>query len=1043
MEQVFSWVGAEDNQYDFAADLTLEPITLRIALRSDRPDLPAPGLVVTACCHEIAGQADCVPLNATLSVSKATAEADRWRKEADKAKKEAEQARIRGDLAQAKNADAKAEDAEARAKDAETRTDVRVELPAVPVHVLADKEIKREVDDRFIVTLSPTGGCDIPVCAVEVRRTHCRVGSALLQYNDETQGGDAHQKAIRSQRRAALRWWGWNRCEEILGLKRITLGRSGSDVTVYRPRLSPPPITDPLIVGEPPLPVWEHSWGTTLLVKTSKAQGQSDEWDRYRHLVADRLQPFMARCDELINAQPVGDDVPQERLATMIGTFLGSDFLRTESLEAVVRAAESPERIESIVGQVFRTLGPWYAGSERAPLWRWAKMFSLPTDAAPKSHDRIKLFPFRRDGRLQAMDLWDDTKADKLEPQEGTREYFTRPLSWDVPFIKAEHLKDHVVGLKKTPVDPPPEDHVDEWVGGKQFGLLRRLLKNVNLRYSLIHGDLHGGNVLVDVDNVWLLDWGRVAVGPTLFDFTKMEVYLRLNCLKPTASAESVDQPAACFEALLLDHFLATEGSLEPAAELAESLGTSPQRLLAVARGINAIRQAALPYGGERPDRLEYLTVLYLTVFQTLTYANAAEAVQFRMLMALCWLLEDTLSRMMGGEPYKREQAPVEAEHLLRPQWLAAPGAPQRVLYAMDRPDGARALPALAGTRGVLQGEWHHLDVFDHTLLVLAYMEELLAQPVAAMLDPLSLDNRVRETLARQGIRLLPFLETVSETATPVADWVKDLAQQIEEPLTAYLNRDGSLQNLVKWATLLHDVGKTGTRLLNTGKGPKVQFIGHEAYGAQLVRGFLQRRFPDEKDQTASPECLFIENLILFHHRHHTYHDEDHYGNPNRWGRLKDAAEAGRVDERERTDLKLVYDQKATGAIRDFPWLILLGFADMLACRGAGRKTPIQRAAEIDIALLAVFFRAPVILHRQTMETHLKDALTGLGESVGLRGKEIALMNGRLSERFFAETCPPGATAAPGGIPTADDVRRWAEEYATGRTSHDPPRAAG
>jgi serine/threonine protein kinase/Tfp pilus assembly protein PilF len=49
---------------------------------------------------------------------------------------------------------------------------------------------------------------------------------------------------------------------------------------------------------------------------------------------------------------------------------------------------------------------------------------------------------------------------------------------------------------------------------------------------SIIHGDLHLRNVLVDQDGrPWLIDFGRVREGHTLFDFIKLETYLRLDVL--------------------------------------------------------------------------------------------------------------------------------------------------------------------------------------------------------------------------------------------------------------------------------------------------------------------------------------------------------------------------------------------------------------------------------------------------------------------------------------------------------------------------------
>jgi hypothetical protein len=57
---------------------------------------------------------------------------------------------------------------------------------------------------------------------------------------------------------------------------------------------------------------------------------------------------------------------------------------------------------------------------------------------------------------------------------------------------------------------------------------LGRLLdQEVSCNWSLIHGDLHGRNVLVGAQGQpFYIDFARTGYGPTLFDFIKFEVYL-------------------------------------------------------------------------------------------------------------------------------------------------------------------------------------------------------------------------------------------------------------------------------------------------------------------------------------------------------------------------------------------------------------------------------------------------------------------------------------------------------------------------------------
>jgi putative nucleotidyltransferase with HDIG domain len=105
-------------------------------------------------------------------------------------------------------------------------------------------------------------------------------------------------------------------------------------------------------------------------------------------------------------------------------------------------------------------------------------------------------------------------------------------------------------------------------------------------------------------------------------------------------------------------------------------------------------------------------------------------------------------------------------------------------------------LPELAALRGVEQNEFHHTDVYEHTLEVL--------DAVAAL-------ERNRAFLGDQAADLLA------------------------EPLADELTRGGAM----RFAALLHDAAKPQTR----GVRPdgRVTFIGHDEQGAELARDVLRR----------------------------------------------------------------------------------------------------------------------------------------------------------------------------------------------------------
>ena len=255
------------------------------------------------------------------------------------------------------------------------------------------------------------------------------------------------------------------------------------------------------------------------------------------------------------------------------------------------------------------------------------------------------------------------------------------------------------------------------------------------------------------------------------------------------------------------------------------------------------------------------------------------------------------------------------------------------------------------------------------------------------------------------------------------------MSEQIRADLNDYVA--SSDRTPVKWAALLHDVGKTGTRMVNTKPPEKVQFLGHEAFGANLVLPLLERLFPDSRD-----ERRLVRQLIERHHSHHKYVDDSHYGNPKNWASLQKAIQTGDVPESEKKTLGPIYrlpdpmrPDYPEDTIASFPWLILLGFADGMACRGASVKAPRQRVAEIDLALLILSFQGAQFRHREAMSAALMPLLKGIGDELKVTGPQIAQIKVKLTERFLAETCPPGSTSPPGALPTREDVIRWGQEY--------------
>jgi len=143
----------------------------------------------------------------------------------------------------------------------------------------------------------------------------------------------------------------------------------------------------------------------------------------------------------------------------------------------------------------------------------------------------------------------------------------------------------------------------------------------------------------------------------------------------------------------------------------------------------------------------------------------------------------------------------------------------------------ARFWPEVAALEGVTQTAPHRLDVWEHTLLTVTRLEQLLAVWRGAG------DAEAGQLLApldRFGPALRAHLDA------PMAD-----------------RRPRSL--LLKLAALLHDVGKPASR--RTDEAGRVRFLGHEASGSELAFELATRlRF-------SAAEAALMRTIVQHHMR--------------------------------------------------------------------------------------------------------------------------------------------------------------------------------
>ncbi len=129
-------------------------------------------------------------------------------------------------------------------------------------------------------------------------------------------------------------------------------------------------------------------------------------------------------------------------------------------------------------------------------------------------------------------------------------------------------------------------------------------------------------------------------------------------------------------------------------------------------------------------------------------------------------------------------------------------------------------VPELAAGVGMVQPESHHLDVWRHNLETLRQMERITLAP-------------------------------------------EEVFPSCRKAVTEYLAGERHLLRL-KWAALLHDLGKPATFAVHEEKGGRITFYNHDQVGAEMFRVFA-RRMRWSNEDTDRVALLIAGHMRPFH----------------------------------------------------------------------------------------------------------------------------------------------------------------------------------
>ncbi|HWQ04664.1 MAG TPA: HD domain-containing protein [Longilinea sp.] len=287
-------------------------------------------------------------------------------------------------------------------------------------------------------------------------------------------------------------------------------------------------------------------------------------------------------------------------------------------------------------------------------------------------------------------------------------------------------------------------------------------------------------------------------------------------------------------ERLFLD-FSALRGN-----DLQEDLLARDFTINAIAMDLNAGNAIVDPLGGARDLHEHQLRTCAPDSFQN-DPVRVLRAIRLSLELELHIMPETLRQARQAAGDLCRVSVERQRDELFRMLEGQHPESALRLMQALGVLD--LVLSELTQMQGVLQSKPHTLDVWEHTLKVLRWLEKLLGVLVGEYVENSASDLMLGLVVLRLG----------------------RYRERLVEHFDAQLIPDRSIRSLLMLAALFHDAGKPATRSVET--DGRIRFFGHEKQSAGLVEAFGIRF------ALSSAEIERLSKIILGHLRVHQLSD--------------------------------------------------------------------------------------------------------------------------------------------------------------------------